>query len=52
MLHSTDSKKLSKMDGTSKDARISLRRGNKIDIRSSWREGVWWEKGWGKDWRG
>jgi hypothetical protein len=26
---------------------MSLRRGNKIDIRSGWREKIWWERGWG-----
>jgi hypothetical protein len=33
MLHSTDPKKLNKNEGTSEDASISLRRGNKIVIR-------------------
>ena len=33
MLYSTDPKKLSKKEGQSEDARISLRRGNKIVIR-------------------
>jgi len=40
MLHSTDSNKINKKEGTSKDARISLRGGNKIVIRGRWREGT------------
>jgi hypothetical protein len=46
MLQSTDPQKLNKKEGTSKDARISLRRGNKIIIRGRWRERTWWERGW------
>jgi hypothetical protein len=40
MVHATDPKKLNKKAGTSKDAWISLRRGNKIFIRGRWREGT------------
>ena len=38
MLNSTDQKKLNKKEGPSKDARISLRRENKIVIGGRWRE--------------
>jgi hypothetical protein len=52
---STNSKKLNKKEGTSKDARIPLLKENKIVIRGIWREGtdgereVWkgrWEGGY------
>ena len=40
MLQNTDPKKLSKSEGPSKEAWISLGRGNKIVIRTKWREGT------------
>lgn len=43
-LNSIDSKKLNKTEGTREDAWISFGRGNKIVIRSSWREGRSWER--------
>jgi hypothetical protein len=47
MLHSTDSKKLNKKEGSSEDTQISFRKRNKIVIGSRWREGSRCERGWG-----
>jgi hypothetical protein len=46
MIHCTHSKKLAKNDCPSEDARISLRRWNKIVIGSWWKEGTQWEIKW------
>jgi hypothetical protein len=47
ILQSTNPKKLCNKEGPKKDAWISLRRENKIDIRGEWTEGTEWQKGWG-----
>ena len=44
-----DTKKLNKKEGTSEEALISLRRGNKVVIRGRWGEGTGRKRGW---WRG
>jgi hypothetical protein len=50
MLYSTYPKKLNKKEGTSEEALISLRRGNKVVIRGRWREVTGREGGWGREW--
>jgi hypothetical protein len=40
MLQSKDTKNLGNNEDPKKDARVSLRRGNKIFIRNNWREGT------------
>ena len=44
MLHSTDPRRLERKEGTSKDAQVSLGRGNKIVLRGRWREGTGWKR--------
>lgn len=44
MLQFTDPKKLSNKDGPRDDDRVSLRRENKIDIGSKWREECGWKR--------
>lgn len=48
MLYSTDPRKLNKKEDQSKEACISLRRGNKIVLRGRWWERSGREKGWGR----
>jgi hypothetical protein len=45
VLQSTDSKKQNNKEDPREDAWISLRRGNKLDTGSGWREGTVWEMG-------
>jgi len=44
ILYSTYPKKVSNKEGPKEDALISLRRGNKIDIRGEWREEIVWKR--------
>jgi hypothetical protein len=51
MLQSTDPMKLSNKESPKEEALISVRRGNKIDITSDWREKTGWERGYGGEQR-
>ena len=52
MLQSPSPKKLSYKEGPNQYAWISLRRGNRIDIRGRWRGGPGWERRWGYEQKG
>ena len=40
------------MESQSKISGILFRRGSKIVLRGIWKEGAWWEKGWGGECEG
>jgi hypothetical protein len=48
-LQSTYPKKSNNREGSREDGLIFLRRGNKIDISSGWRDGSGCERGWGRE---
>ena len=49
MSYFPEPEKLKKKEGTSEDACVSHRRGDKIVIRGRWKEGTGWERGWERE---
>jgi hypothetical protein len=48
MLHSIEPRRLDRKEATSKDAQVSLGRGNGMVMEGRWSEGTRWEKGLGR----